>query len=432
MIESGPWWRQMTRYQWLVLTVAWLGWVFDIMDAALFQLVKVPMLTEMLGGKAQYDLQGRGIEGQIQMIFIVGWAIGGVLFGVLADRWGRTKTLVATILIYCLLTGLTALCQTWEQVAVVRFLTAIGIGGEWAAGAALVAEVVPDRARAGAAAILQSAAALGPILAGLANQALAGENWRWMFVVGIVPAFLTIVIRMGVREPERWARVARKKGDWAQPLRELFAIPKWRRHALVAMVIGLVGIAGAGTVTYWMPNLTAEASKGLPEALIRERTSIVTYVGHAGTLLGVFFFPWLCNRLGRRGSLFLFFLLTPAALYLALHAGTSYESLLIRAPMLFFFAIGLTAGFGLYFPELFPTRLRATGAGMAYNVARIGQAPMPVVTGMISDAANSSAFGVLVSGAIYLLGLLALPFAPETKGKPLPDDEPEPMPHSVC
>lgn len=422
--RAVPWWRELTKYQWLVLVVAWLGWVFDIMDTALFNLVKAPMLKEVLGGDEAYKLLGPAIEGRIQMVFILGWAIGGLVFGILADRWGRTRTLVATILIYCFLTGLTAFCQTWEQVAAVRFLTAIGIGGEWAAGAALIAEVVPNRARAGAAALLQTAAAIGPVLAALANQALKDESWRWMFVVGVAPALVTVLIRAKVKEPQVWIdQQAGRSTDWLQPLKEMFAISKWRRHALVAMVVGLVGIAGAGTVAFWSPNLVKEASEGLSDAVVRDRTSVITYLGHAGTFLGVLFFPWLCDRIGRRTALFSFFAATPIALYFALNAGTTYEALMWKAPILFFFAIGLSAGFGLYFPELFPTRFRATGAGFAYNVARIGQAPLPLVTGMIMSSGHSATYGVMVSGCIYFVGLLALPFAPETKGKPLPDNE---------
>src|SRR5688572_8545828 len=178
------WWHGITRYQWLVLVVAWLGWVFDIFDTALFNFAKGPMLTEMLGGAEAYKLQGPQVEGMIQMIFLAGWAIGGLAFGILADRWGRTRTMVLTILIYCAFTGLTALCQTWEQVAGVRFLTALGLGGEWAAGAALIAEVFPDRARAGAAALLQSAAAFGPALAAVANLKVAAADWRVLFLIG--------------------------------------------------------------------------------------------------------------------------------------------------------------------------------------------------------------------------------------------------------
>lgn len=416
----------MTRYQWYVLIIAWLGWVFDIMDTALFNLTKVRMLTDLMGAEA-YKLRGPAVEGEIQTLFIIGWAIGGLLFGILADRWGRARTLVVTILIYCLLTGLTALCQTVEQVMAIRFFTAIGIGGEWAAGAALIAEVVPNRARAGAAAILQTAAAVGPILAALANWGLAAESWRWMFVVGVLPAALVVAIRYGVKEPERWKEVAagHARASFWEPVRALFAVALWRKHVIIAMIIGLVGIAGAGNISFWMPNLVAQANAGASAELIAQRTSFVTFAQHGGTILGVLLFPMLCDRMGRRNALGLFFVLSMGALLVALYGGTStYESLLWKAPLLNFFMIGLTAGFGLYFPELFPTRLRATGVSFAYNVARIGQAPLPWATGLlIGWAGGNSAFGVLVAGAIYVLGLIALPFAPETKGKPLPEDD---------
>ncbi|MEQ1823995.1 MAG: MFS transporter, partial [Fimbriimonadaceae bacterium] len=146
----------MTR-PWLIVFIAWLGWVFDIMDTALFNFAKVPMLTQMLGGEAAYKANGAQIEGAVQTWFIIGWAIGGLFFGFLADRWGRSKTMSLTIILYCLFTGLTALCQTPEQLTIIRFLTALGIGGEWAAGASLVAEAVSDRQRPLAAAFLQTA-----------------------------------------------------------------------------------------------------------------------------------------------------------------------------------------------------------------------------------------------------------------------------------
>lgn len=416
------WWRELSRYQWLVLLVAWLGWVFDIADTAIFNLVKTPMIKEMLG-EAGYASRGAAVEGEIQMVFIVGWAIGGVAFGLLADRWGRVRTMTLTILLYCLFTGLTALCQTPEQVAAIRFLTALGIGGEWAAGASLVAEVFPDRARAGAAALLQTAAAFGPVLAALANQWLAGESWRWLFVVGVAPALLTVLIRAKVREPERWvAATSDRKGSWFEPLRALFAAPKWRKHALLAMVIGLVGIAGAGNLAFWAPNLAEQASKGLDAAAIAANKSYLTYAMHVGTLLGVLFFPWLCDALGRKQAFMLFFAACPVSLWFALSVQPAFSTLLVVMPVLTFFAIGLSAGYGLWLPELFPTAHRATGCSLAYNTARIGQAPWPWVTGMIIGKEQGNvARGVLVAGGMYLVGLLALPFAPETKGKPLPD-----------
>ena len=405
------------RLRWTILFVAWLGWVFDIMDTALFNMAKTRMLTDLLG-VAGYAERGPQVEGLIQMVFIIGWAIGGLVFGILADRWGRSRTMILTILLYCCFTALTAACQTWEQVAVVRFLTGLGIGGEWAAGAALVAEVFPDKRRPLAAAFLQTAAAVGPVLAATANLALAKFDWRFMFLVGLAPAVVTIFIRMVVKEPERAPSVGSPVGS----LKELFGDGRWRKHALLAMVIGTVGIAGAGNAAYWMPNLVKAASDGVGDAVIAARTSYVTYAQHAGTLVGVFLFPFLAKRLGRRPALAIGFIGAPAVTWLALRGQVTYESLMWIAPAISCLSIGLTAIYGLYFPELFPSRIRATGAGFAYNTARITQAPLPWVTGMIIGAEKSSpAHGVVMAGLVYVLGLMALPLAPETKDKPLPE-----------
>ncbi len=167
---------------------------------------------------------------------------------------------------------------------------------------------------------------------------------------------------------------------------------------------------------------------GLADALVRERTSIVTYYQHAGTLLGVLIFPFLCQRFGRKFSFALFFLLSPLAIAAATWGGTGYERLFWAAPLMSFFVIGLTAGYALYLPELFPAHLRATGAGLAYNVGRIGTMPVPWLTGlMISSMGGSVPQGVLTAGLAYVIGLFAIQFAPETKGKGLPD-EPQPAP----
>jgi MFS family permease len=407
--------RMTERLRWTILFVAWLGWVFDIMDTALFNLAKTRMLTDLMGA-AEYAERGPQVEGFIQMVFIIGWAIGGLVFGILADRWGRSRTMILTILLYCCFTALTAACQTWEQVAFVRFLTGLGIGGEWAAGAALVAEVFPDKRRPLAAAFLQTAAAVGPVLAATANLGLREYSWHWMFLIGLAPAVVTIFIRMVVKEPERTVHVA------AGSLKELFGEGKWRKHALLAMVIGTVGIAGAGNAAYWMPNLVKAASEGMADTVVSARTSFVTYAQHAGTLLGVFLFPYFAKRLGRRPALAIGFIGAPTVTYFALRGQVTYESLMWIAPTISCLSIGLTAIYGLYFPELFPSRIRATGAGFAYNTARITQAPLPWVTGMIIGADKSSpAHGVMLAGLVYVLGLLALPFAPETKDKPLPE-----------
>jgi MFS family permease len=421
---AGPWYRGLSRYQWLVLTVAWLGWVFDIADSAIFALAKITMLTEIMGAAA-YAASGKAIEAQIQMLFLIGWSIGGLVFGVLADKWGRTRVLVITVLMYSALTALTALSKTVLQVEILRFLTALGIGGEWAAGAALIAEVFPDKARAPAASVLQSAAAIGPVLAALGNQALKNDSWRWLFVLGTLPALITVVVRFYVPEPERSVRAERRRD--AGSLKALFANPLYARYAIVAIVIGIVGIAGSNNLSFWMPNLVKAASAGISDAIVKSRTSNVTYTMHIGTLLGVFFFPWLCQRIGRKPSFAIFFAACPLALALITYGAVSYQHLLLMAPITSFFVIGLTSGYALYFPELFPAHLRATGAGLAYNTGRIATAPVPIWTADLMAAMNGSvSAGVLIAGAAYVIGLIALPFAPETRGKGLPDDSEAP------
>ncbi len=431
------WWTGLTRYHWLVLLVAWLGWVFDIADVALYNFAKGPMLKEFLGeDKATIAIA----DGRLFTVFLVGWAVGGLVFGILADRWGRTRTMVVTILIYALFTGLTALCHTLEQVAVVRFITALGIGGEWAAGAALIAEVFPNKARAAGAALLQTAAAFGPVFAALVNFAVPPQHWRWLFLVGIAPALVTVLIRYWVKEPQRDGerprepreaersehvilshvegaseRTSAKRGD----VKELFGNPLWRRHAIIALVLGVVVIAGAGNISNWLPNLVEQASKGLVADVVQDRKSVVTMVLHIGTLIGVLLMPFVCEKIGRKRALALFMLLSPISVWFATQASGTWGGLLIAAPFMSLFTIGISAGLVLYFPELFPSRLRATGSGIAYNVSRFIAAGVPLLTLMWMGKDPSVAKGVATTAIVLGLGVLVLPFATETKGKGL-------------
>src|SRR5581483_12123091 len=278
-----------TREQWLVLVVAWLGWVFDIMDTAIFNLTKKPMLTELIG-KSQYDARGPQIETTILYLFLIGWSIGGILFGFMADRFGRTRTLQVTILIYAIFTGITALCSTWPQVAAVRFLTGLGIGGEWAAGAALVSETFRETSRAPSAAFLQSAAAVGPVLAALANLPLHSADWRYLFLIGVIPALLVMLIRKFVKESGSWTQSA-----GLHSLREILANRRWRTNAIIAFALGTVAISASTTVSFWTPNLVDLLGKNLDADSVKNWKSYVTFAMHVGTLLGVFIMPFLCE-----------------------------------------------------------------------------------------------------------------------------------------
>ena len=414
--DGRSWFPRLTKYQWTILLVAWLGWVFDVFDAAIFNFTKTPMLKEMMG-EAAYAERGTAVEGWIQGIFLAGWAIGGLIFGILADRWGRTRTLTLTILVYSLFTGLTVLCTEPWQVGVARFVTALGIGGEWAAGAALVAEVMPNRARALAAAMLQSAAAFGPALAALAQIPLKNYSWHAMYLVGLAPAAICVGIRYFIREPES---TQKSEARSASPLAELWSNPALRRNALIAMVIGAVVVTGAGTATFWAPNLLDAANASLDKATIAERKSYGILISHTGTLLGVLLVPWLCERFGRKRTIATFFALTPIAVVAVAKFGVDYATLLWLLPVINFFAIGISAALALYFPELFPTRVRATGAGMAYNVGRVFAIGMPIVIGIVIGQSKSIGAGFLLSAGVYAFGLIAIALAPETRGKELP------------
>lgn len=412
-----PWYRGLTRYQWTILLVAWLGWVFDIFDSAIFNFTKTDMLKEMMGATA-YGERGVQVEAWIQGIFLAGWALGGLLFGMLADRWGRTRTLTLTILVYSVFTGLTVFSQEPWHVGVARFITALGVGGEWAAGAALVAEVMPNRTRAAAAALLQSAAAFGPAIAALVQLPLKTYGWQAMYLVGLAPAVVCVVIRFFIKEPEATSNLS---PDGKSPLSELWSNATWRRNALVAMVIGAVVVTGAGTATFWAPNLLDAANAGLSKEAMIERKSYGILISHVGTLLGVLLVPWLCTIFGRKKVIATFFALTPIAVIGVAKLGGDYATLLWVLPAINFFAIGISAALALYFPELFPTRIRATGAGLAYNVGRVFAIAMPVIIGKVIGDTKSIGAGFLLSAGIYVFGLVAIAMAPETKGKPLPE-----------
>ena len=409
--------RELSKYQKSILLVAWLGWVFDVMDASLFTFTKKSMLTHMMGA-AQYKLHGTAVEGLIQTWFLVGWALGGFIFGVLADRWGRKQVLITTVLMYCVCTGLTAFCVTPEQVAIARFFTALGIGGEWAAGAALVAEAMPDSFRPRAATILQTAAAFGPMLGALANLLLQHLPWNAMYLVGLLPASICFLVRLKVEAPanelSKPASTLPTDGNFLSPVIDLFSSPIYRPRASVAICLGVVGVTGAGIFPFWLPNLVKKVTTGDSASLV----TYATWMLHLGTLGGVIAFPWLCQVWGRKRSFALFFALAPVAIGFTLFQGNTYIKLLCCLPLVSFTTIGLSAGFGLYFPELFPPSLRATGSGLAYNAGRIVSAPVPAVMGLLASNGNL-VYTIAFSALIYLFGLAALPFAPETKGQPL-------------
>jgi MFS family permease len=319
-----------------------------------------------------------------------------------------------------------ALSTTWWQLAAYRFLTALGIGGEWAAGAALVAEVWPESKRAKAAGILQSAWAAGFLIAAVVNLLMRGYGWRPIFVVGIAPAIIALLVRLWVKEPERWSKARQREqllgGVRRHKLPELFT-PELRRSTLVGSGLAFVAVFGLWGATNWTPTLVRSLPQlqRLDQAVLTSYVSYATMILNGGALAGYLSFGPLADRFGRRAIFGLMCLGSIIFLPATFLTPRSYTQVLLLLPLLGFFNNGIFSGFPIYLPELYPTSIRATGAGFCFNVGRVLASAGPFLTGWL--VAELGGFGRAAStiALIYLLGLFILPFAPETKGKPLPE-----------
>jgi MFS family permease len=441
--ESRSWVSEISRYQWLVLAVAWLGWVFDSMDGTLYSLVQKPSMTELMGAGA-----GEGTIALFSSVvfsaMLVGWALGGIGFGVVADYWGRTKALLVTILLYSLFTGLSAAAHTWWQLAGFRFITGLGLGGEWAAGAAFVAEVWPDRLRARAGSILQSAAAFGYFFAALISLRVGSYSWRYVYLVGAAPALLVLFVRFLVREPDKWVEVReqRKLARKAQletgagpigqteldsfTLKQLFS-PRHRRDTIVASSLAFVVLLALWGATMWIPAAirelalpgAADLALNAQQEYLNRMASYGIMLLNAGSLFGYLSFGPMADRFGRRRA-FLFFFLGALILFpVTFLKTTTIGQMFMLLPLLGFFTLGITSGFPIYLPELFPTRIRTTGVGFCYNLGRIVTAGGVFVTGYLVGVTGSYAKAASGVSLVYILGILMLVFARETRGQRL-------------
>src|SRR5262249_49836184 len=247
---GGAWYSGVTSYQWLILAIASAGWVFDVYEGQIFNLTSNQLLASVLhvGGN---DPTIKSFRDIFLGIFLLGGTAGGLLFGSMADRWGRKPTMAVTILMYSLFSGLTYFAQTWPQVAALRFLVAMGVGGEWAVAASLVAEVFPANARAHASGIIHATSVLGTWSATFAGIAV-GANWRHAYLIGIIPALLVAGVMAGVREPESWKRAGAKvqsQGGQMGSLLDLLTDPIWLRRALLGMFLAAVGLGSFWAVT---------------------------------------------------------------------------------------------------------------------------------------------------------------------------------------
>ncbi len=592
-VPSGPWYRELTGYHWFVLMVCTLGWMFDCLDQQLFNIARKQAVTDLVGDSEAVET----FATLATSMLLVGWATGGIFFGIMGDRLGRARTMVFTILAYSVFTGLSGLAYGVWDFMLYRFLTGLGVGGQFAVGVSLVAEVMPDRARPHALGLLQALSAVGNIMAALIGLgfsqldkagALPFSGWRGMFAVGILPALLAVLVMTRLKEPERWRKaVAEGIGQKrAGSLKEMFGVPRWRRRVIVGMLLASSGVIGLWAIGFFSldlnqsifrkiyeqeardagsadndrqllrlalqsPEQLDEAAKTVrPQCLLSlavsnkdregndilnkdphqiyiaalvlraagkpvsaeavlgalddpqqlkaaaqvvrdgagqnltravrdaldsvsgglapqpadERTRRTAYLAGAdkpqkpvgdyaeavlarhkqisgdaswwgsitsmlfniGAFFGIYTFSRVTQRIGRRwafaGALVAAAISTAVAFLYMDSPGDVYW----MVPLMGFCQLSLFGGYAIYFPELFPTRLRSTGTSLCYNIARFVAATGPIGLGLLTryvfaGSAEPMRYAGVTMCSVFLLGLLVLPFAPETKDEPLPE-----------
>jgi MFS family permease len=431
----------MNGYQWTVLFAAWLGWGFDVFDGLLFNYVApncVPTLLGLAIGSPEAKKATLLWGGILTSILLLGWAAGGILFGHVADRIGRTRTLMLTMLLYAFGTAACAAAPNIWVLILCRVVGSLGIGGEWAAGAAMVAEVVPEKRRVEAGALLYTSAPAGLFLATWANFQIAGvffkgapeTSWRYVFLCGLVPAAAAFVVRMFVKEPERWRRAV--TGAAHPRLRELFtpAMRPLTRSGLSMAIIALIAWwainAFIPTVSTGLAQATAK-TRGLDRAatlaLVEGWKARATNVFNLGGLIGTLLTIPAAKVMGRRMMFGIYYFLSALAIFATF--GLELPPL-TRLYMYFFIGVtvfGVFGSFTYYLPELFPTRLRGTGAGFCYNAGRVVAAGGPFLVGAIAsrgaDSLRTALHVLFFIGVVPLLGVVLSRGAIETKGREL-------------
>jgi len=485
--------RQLTRYQWFVFVVACLAWDLDCMDQQLFNVARRPAMRDLvprvqdddprlpaLAAKLTEESEKKGqpppthakvVEAQFNAdvadgaaqatsIFLIGWAIGGIFFGIMGDRFGRVRTLMLTILLYSVFTGLSAFSATVLDFGIYRFMTGLGVGAVFAVAVSLVAESVPAAARPYALGLLQMSSAFGNITAATVSIVLGymqingqlGEfkPWKIMFLIGILPAILIVLIQRRLKEPPAWtqARADHQAGVGKQlgSFKELFGDSRWRSRAILGVLLAFAGVVGLWGIGFFTPDLQAyvfrpafqlEAmEKGLSgpaaDGYVAGRISIwsgwTSLLLNIGAAFGIFAFSWLTPYLGRRWTFALAFVAAAASTILVFWKLSEFNDIFWMIPLMGICQLALFGGYAIYFPELFPTRLRATGTSFCYNVGRLVAAVGPAALGLLTSQVYAGfehpwpfRYAGITMCAVFLIGLAVLPFLPETKDKPLPE-----------
>lgn len=403
MIEDEKLFLGFTPYQWFVLFAAWLGWGFDVFDGLLFNFVSRLCIPSLLGAGHNDPQTITWWSGAFTSVLLLGWAFGGILFGWVTDKIGRSKTLLITILIYAVSTAACAFVTSIYALIPLRLISSLGIGGEWAAGASLVAEVMPEKKRVQGGALLYTAAPAGLFLATFVTDLFTRQigfladkpdlAWRVVFLTGLIPAAFAVIVRWKLKEPEAWLRERERVR-----LRELFSSDfLWK-------TLGGLAMASVALISWWSCNafipvvasFLANDLDALPAGITRSvmqasfvRTGTLWF--NLGGLIGTLCTIPIALRLGRRPMFFIYYALSAIAIFGVFRADVEPHVRLMLFSLLGLTVFGVFGSFTFYLPELFPTRIRATGAGFCYNTGRVVTAAGPFLVGYFARTASTSA-----------------------------------------
>jgi MFS family permease len=438
--RTASWYKELSRYQWFVVIVASLGWMFDTMDQQLFNLARRPAIVDFMKvfpGDPMGAARVAQYSGYVTMIFMIGWASGGVLFGVLGDRIGRARTMIFTILLYAAFTGLSVFSTSVWDFSFYRFLTGLGVGGQFSVGVAIVAETVSDRARPYALGWLQALSTVGNMLAALVGILLGqlqesgtiSSAWRIMFVVGALPALLCIPIFQKLKEPDAWRRArAENDGKNLGKMKHLLVDPRWRRNAILGTLLAFAGVVGLWGIGFFSLDLLRSVLDKTSMSAGKKTlwTGITSLLQNAGGFFGVYAFTHLTSVTGRKVAFSISFIVAMSATAFTFWNLKTLTDILWMIPLMGFSQLALFGGYAIYLPELFPARLRSTGISFCYNTGRFVAAIGPLVLGLLTsrvyaDKPEPMRYAGVTMSLVFLVGLATLPFAPETKGKPLPE-----------
>jgi MFS family permease len=445
-MNAPRWWQGLTRDQWLVFAGASLAWAFDCFDLQVFNLARDAAMEDLLADPALALEYGP----YTTSVFLIAWAVGGLIFGALGDRYGRARMLTICILLYSLSTGLSAFSTGFFDFCVYRFVSGLGVGGVFGLAVALVADSMPDRSRAPALGLLQSlstwgnlaAALVGMLLGSLAARQLLPlglTHWQAMFLVGALPALLCVPLLRHLREPPKWVAARAEgaaRGIQFGSYRRLLTHPVWARRAWLGLIVCSAGIIGLWGVGNFHPKIVGSIVEqhfiggGLTSGdLASEKAywrSIGLLLQNLGGFIGMLALAQVAQAYGRRIAIALGLLLSIVSTWIVFRYMREIQDMYWMLPLMGFGQLAVLGAYAVYLPELFPLSLRSTGTSFCYNVGRIVAATAPFTMSQLTRSLGGDMEGFRTAGTwvslVLIVGIAMLPWLPETKDRPLPED----------